>query len=155
MSPQIGQFRRVVLKVGSALLVDRARGRLNHAWLAALAEDIADLHAKGADVLVVSSGAIAMGRTVLGLPSGSLRLEESQAAAAVGQIALARIWSEVLAHHGITAGQILVTLADTEQRRRYLNARATTLKLLEMRAVPVVNENDTVATTEISCSMWL
>jgi glutamate 5-kinase len=149
VTPQIHQFRRVVLKVGSALLVDRTRGRLNHAWLAALAEDIADLHAQGADVLVVSSGAIAMGRTVLGLPSGALRLEESQAAAAVGQIALARIWSEVLAHHGITAGQILVTLADTEQRRRYLNARATTLKLLDMRAVPVVNENDTVATSEI------
>ncbi|WP_262030554.1 glutamate 5-kinase [Microvirga sp. Mcv34] len=149
MSPDLRQFRRVVLKVGSSLLVDRARGRLNHAWLAALAEDIADLHAKGADVLVVSSGAIAMGRTVLGLPSGPLRLEESQAAAAVGQITLARTWSEVLAHHGITAGQILVTLADTEERRRYLNARATTLKLLEMRAVPVVNENDTVATSEI------
>ena len=124
MIHELSQFRRVVLKVGSALLVDRARGRLNHAWLAALAEDIADLHAKGADVLVVSSGAIAMGRTVLGLPSGPLRLEESQAAAAVGQIALARTWSEVLAHHGITAGQILVTLSDTEQRRRYLNARA-------------------------------
>jgi glutamate 5-kinase len=149
VSPDLRQFRRVVLKVGSALLVDRARGRLNHAWLAALAEDIADLHARGADVLVVSSGAIAMGRSVLGLPPGPLRLEESQAAAAVGQIALARTWAEVLAHHGITAGQILVTLADTEQRRRYLNARATTLKLLEMRAVPVVNENDTVATSEI------
>jgi glutamate 5-kinase len=149
VSPEISQFRRVVLKVGSSLLVDRARGRLNHAWLAALAEDIADLHARGADVLIVSSGAIAMGRTVLGLPPGSLKLEESQAAAAVGQIALARTWSEVLAHHGITAGQILVTLADTEQRRRYLNARATTLKLLDMRAVPVVNENDTVATSEI------
>ncbi len=149
MSPEISQFRRVVLKVGSSLLVDRARGRLNHAWLAALAEDIADLHARGADVLIVSSGAIAMGRTVLGLPAGPLKLEESQAAAAVGQIALARTWSEVLAHHGITAGQILVTLADTEQRRRYLNARATTLKLLDMRAVPVVNENDTVATSEI------
>jgi glutamate 5-kinase len=90
-----------------------------------------------------------MGRTVLGLPPGALKLEESQAAAAVGQIALARVWSEVLAHHRIAAGQILVTLADTEQRRRYLNARATTLKLLEMRAVPVVNENDTVATSEI------
>ncbi|MGO4706118.1 glutamate 5-kinase [Microvirga sp. 2MCAF38] len=149
MTPDLRQFRRVVLKVGSALLVDRARGRLNHAWLAALAEDIADLHAQGADVLVVSSGAIAMGRTVLGLPPGSLKLEESQAAAAVGQIALARIWAEVLAHHDITAGQILVTLADTEERRRYLNARATTLKLLEMRAVPIVNENDTVATSEI------
>ena len=149
MTPGLEQFRRVVLKVGSALLVDRTRGRLNHAWLAALAEDIAELHARGADVLVVSSGAIALGRTVLGLPSGPLRLEESQAAAAVGQIALARIWSEVLAHHSITAGQILVTLADTEERRRYLNARATTLKLLELRAVPVVNENDTVATSEI------
>jgi glutamate 5-kinase len=149
VSHELSQFRRVVLKVGSALLVDRVRGRLNHAWLAALAEDIADLHAKGADVLVVSSGAIAMGRSVLGLPSGPLRLEESQAAAAVGQIALARTWSEVLAHHGITAGQILVTLSDTEQRRRYLNARATTLKLLEMRAVPVINESDTVATSEI------
>jgi glutamate 5-kinase len=100
-------------------------------------------------VLVVSSGAIALGRTVLGLASGPLKLEESQAAAAVGQIALARIWSEVLAHHHITAGQILVTLSDTEERRRYLNARATTLKLLELRAVPVVNENDTVATSEI------
>jgi glutamate 5-kinase len=149
VSPTIDRFRRVVLKVGSALLVDRAKGRLNHAWLAALAEDIAEMHARGADVLVVSSGAIALGRTVLGLASGPLRLEESQAAAAVGQIALARIWSEVLAHHRITAGQILVTLADTEERRRYLNARATTLKLLELRAVPVVNENDTVATSEI------
>ena len=149
VTPKLDQFRRVVLKVGSALLVDRAAGRLNQAWLAALAEDIAELHGRGADVLVVSSGAIAMGRTVLGLPAGPLKLEESQAAAAVGQIALARTWSEVLAHHGITAGQILVTLADTEERRRYLNARATTLKLLEMRAVPVVNENDTVATTEI------
>jgi glutamate 5-kinase len=149
MTPSLQSFRRVVLKVGSSLLVDRAQGRLNDAWLAGLAEDIAELHGRGADVLVVSSGAIALGRTVLGLVAGALKLEESQAAAAVGQIALARIWSEVLAHRGITAGQILVTLADTEERRRYLNARATTLKLLEMRAVPVVNENDTVATTEI------
>jgi glutamate 5-kinase len=149
VSPRVAQFRRIVLKVGSALLVDRAKGRLRQAWLAALAEDIADLHARGADVLVVSSGAIALGRTILDLPTGPLKLEESQAAAAVGQIALARIWSEVLAHHRITAGQILVTLADTEERRRYLNARATTLKLLDMRAVPVVNENDTIATSEI------
>src|SRR3954471_22888350 len=147
--PRLEKFRRVVLKVGSALLVDGTQGRLKQAWLAALAEDIAALHARGADVLVVSSGAIALGRTVLGLSPGALRLEESQAAAAVGQIALARHWSEVLAHHGITAGQILVTLADTEQRRRYLNARATLAKLLDMRAVPVVNENDTVATSEI------
>jgi glutamate 5-kinase len=149
MTPRLETFRRVVLKVGSALLIDRGPGRLKQAWLAALAEDIAALHARGVDVLVVSSGAIALGRTVLGLPSGALRLEESQAAAAVGQIALARHWSKVLAHHGITTGQILVTLADTEQRRRYLNARATIAKLLEMRAVPVVNENDTVATSEI------
>jgi glutamate 5-kinase len=147
--PTLNQFRRIVLKVGSSLLVDRGRGQINHAWLAALAEDIAELHGRGADVLVVSSGAIALGRTVLKLPPGALKLEESQAAAAVGQIALARLWSEVLLAHGITAGQILVTLADTEERRRYLNARATTQKLLERRAVPVVNENDTTATTEI------
>ena len=149
MIPSLQSFRRVVLKVGSSLLVDRGRGRLNDAWLAALAEDLAELHGRGADVLVVSSGAIALGRSVLGLAPGTLRLEESQAAAAVGQIALARLWSEALAHHGITAGQILLTLADTEERRRYLNARATTLKLLELRAVPVINENDTVATSEI------
>jgi glutamate 5-kinase len=145
----LDQFRRIVLKVGSALLIDRTRGQLDEGWLAALADDIADLHRRGADVLVVSSGAIGLGRTVLGLAPGALKLEESQAAAAVGQIALARIWSEVLARHGLTAGQILVTLADTEERRRYLNARATTQKLLELRAVPVINENDTTATTEI------
>ncbi len=149
MTPSLSGFRRVVLKVGSALLVDRTRGRLNHAWLAALAEDVAELHGRGAEVLVVSSGAIALGRSVLGFGPGALRLEESQAAAAIGQIALARIWSEVLAHHAIAAGQILLTLADTEERRRYLNARATLAKLLELRAIPVVNENDTVATSEI------
>ncbi|MGH1591569.1 glutamate 5-kinase [Methylobacterium phyllosphaerae] len=147
--PALEEFRRVVIKVGSALLVDRAAGRLRHAWLAALAEDIAELHARGVDVLVVSSGSIALGRTVLGLPPGALRLEESQGAASVGQITLARHWAEALGHHGIVAGQILVTPQDTEERRRYLNARATVLKLLEMRAVPVVNENDTVATSEI------
>src|SRR6056297_1796162 len=149
MTPSLDQFRRVVIKVGSALLVDHARGRLNAAWLASLAEDIADLHARGNEVLVVSSGAIALGRTVLDLPAGALRLEESQAAAAAGQIALARVWAEMLGHHGVRAGQILVTFSDTEERRRYLNARATIAKLLELRAVPVVNENDTVATNEI------
>ena len=149
VTPSLEAFRRVVIKVGSALLVDRVRGRLRHAWLAALAEDIADLHARGVDVLVVSSGSIALGRTVLGLPPGPLRLEESQGAASVGQIALARHWAEALGYHGIVAGQILVTPRDTEERRRYLNARATILKLLELRAVPVVNENDTVATSEI------
>lgn len=148
-TPELTRFRRVVLKVGSALLVDRARGKLKAAWLASLAEDIAELHGRGVEVVVVSSGAIAMGRSVLALPTGPLKLEESQAAAAVGQIALARVWAEVLAQHDIRAGQILVTLGDTEERRRYLNARATLAKLLELRAVPVVNENDTVATTEI------
>ena len=138
-TPSLSEFRRIVVKVGSSLLVDRARGRLRHAWLAALAEDLAELHQRGADVLVVSSGAIALGRTVLNLPSGPLRLEESQAAAAVGQIALARHWAEALAAHGLTAGQILLTLADTEQRRRYLNARATLGRLLDLRAIPVIN----------------
>lgn len=148
-TPSLSSFRRIVVKVGSSLLVDRERGRLRHAWLAALAEDLAELHGNGADILVVSSGAIALGRTVLGLPSGPLRLEESQAAAAVGQIALARNWAEALGAHGLTAGQVLLTLADTEQRRRYLNARATLGRLLDLRAIPVINENDTVATTEI------
>ena len=148
-TPSLNQFRRIVVKVGSSLLVDRDRGRLRQAWLAALAEDLADLHQRGADVLVVSSGAIALGRTVLGLPSGPLRLEESQAAAAVGQIALARTWAEALGHHALTAGQILLTLADTEERRRYLNGRETMNQLLKLGAVPIINENDTVATTEI------
>lgn len=147
--PALDQFRRIVVKVGSSLLVDRAQGRLRHAWLAALAEDLAELHGRGADVLVVSSGAIALGRTVLKLPAGPLKLEESQASAAVGQIALARNWSEALGHHGLNAGQILLTLADTEERRRYLNARATLGRLLDLRAIPVINENDTVATSEI------
>ena len=148
-TPSLHQFRRIVVKVGSSLLVDRERGRLRQAWLAALAEDLSDLHQRGADVLVVSSGAIALGRTVLALPSGPLRLEESQAAAAVGQIALARTWAEALGHNGLQAGQILLTLAHTAERRRYLQARATLGRLLDLRAVPVINENDTVATTEI------
>jgi glutamate 5-kinase len=147
--PSLQDFRRIVVKVGSSLLVDSAAGRLKQAWLASLAADIARLHGEGRDVLVVSSGSIALGRSVLKLPNGPLKLEDSQAAAAVGQIALARTWSEVLAAHGITAGQVLVTLGDTEERRRYLNARSTMAKLLEWRAVPVINENDTVATTEI------
>ena len=140
--------RRVVIKIGSALLVDRKSG-LKQKWLEAMCDDIAELASRGVEMLVVSSGAIAMGRTVLDLPSGSLKLEESQAAAAVGQIALARAWSESLSRHEIVAGQILLTLSDTEERRRYLNARATINQLLKLRAVPVINENDTVATTEI------
>src|SRR4051794_2251673 len=148
-APSLADFRRIVVKVGSSLLVDASAGRLQHAWLDALAEDIAALHKEGRDVLVVSSGAIALGRSVLKLPRGSLKLEDSQAAAAVGQIALARTWAEALGRHGISAGQILVTLGDTEERRRYLNARSTIAKLLDWRSVPVINENDTVATNEI------
>jgi len=140
--------RRIVIKIGSALLVDRKSG-LKKAWLNAMCADIAALTARGVEVLVVSSGAIAMGRTVLDLPSCALKLEESQAAAAVGQIALARAWSESLSRHDIVAGQILLTLGDTEERRRYLNARATISQLMKLKAVPVINENDTVATTEI------
>jgi glutamate 5-kinase len=147
--PALTDFRRIVVKVGSSLLVDAAAGRVREEWLASLAQDIAALHADKRDLLVVSSGAIALGRSVLRLPAGLLRLEDSQAAAAVGQIALARIWAEVLSRHGITAGQVLVTLQDTEERRRYLNARSTIERLLEWRAVPVINENDTVATNEI------
>ncbi|MBB5053347.1 glutamate 5-kinase [Afipia massiliensis] len=148
-NPKLKNFRRIVVKVGSSLLIDAAAGEVRATWLAALAADIAKLHQAGKDVLVVSSGSIALGRSRLKLPSGLLKLEESQAAAAVGQIELARIWSGVLGHHGIGAGQILVTLQDTEERRRYLNARSTITKLLEWRAVPVINENDTVATNEI------
>jgi glutamate 5-kinase len=147
--PALTDFRRIVVKVGSSLLVDAAAGRVREEWLASLAQDIAALHRDKRDLLVVSSGAIALGRSVLRLPGGLLRLEDSQAAAAVGQIALARIWAEVLSRHGITAGQVLVTLQDTEERRRYLNARSTIERLLEWRAVPVINENDTVATNEI------
>jgi glutamate 5-kinase len=148
-TPHLTDFRRIVVKVGSSLLVDSSGGRLHDAWLAALAEDLAALHREKRDLLVVSSGAIALGRAVLQLPRGPLKLEDSQAAAAVGQIALARTWAEVLDRHGMTAGQVLVTLQDTEERRRYLNARSTIDKLLEWRAVPVINENDTVATNEI------
>ena len=147
--PTLTDFRRIVIKVGSSLLIDAEAGRVREAWLASLVEDLARLHGERRDILVVSSGAIALGRAVLKLPKGTLRLEDSQAAAAVGQIALARTWSEALGRHGIGAGQILVTLGDTEERRRYLNARSTIAKLLEWRAVPVINENDTVATQEI------
>src|SRR5450830_1841275 len=148
-TPTLSSFRRIVVKVGSSLLVDAAAGSLKRDWLASLAADIAALHKEKRDVLVVSSGAIALGRAVLKLPPGPLKLEDSQAAAAVGQIALARAWSESLSAHALTAGQVLVTLGDTEERRRYLNARSTIAKLLEWRAVPVINENDTVATSEI------
>lgn len=142
-------YRRIVIKVGSSLLVERATGRLRTGWLETLADDIGGLAAGGRDVLVVSSGAIALGRGVLALPAGPLKLEESQAAAAIGQIVLARAYTEVLAKVGITAGQILLTPGDTEERRRYLNARSTIATLLKLGAIPIINENDTVATAEI------
>ncbi len=142
------KYKRITVKIGSALLVDRATG-LKRDWLASLVDDVAALNSAGTEVLVVSSGAIALGRTILGLGRRALKLEESQAAAAVGQIALASAWSEELNRTGLKSGQILLTLGDTEERRRYLNARATIGTLLKMKAVPIINENDTVATTEI------
>ncbi|WP_372840624.1 glutamate 5-kinase [Phaeovulum sp.] len=147
LTPDIATARRLVVKIGSALLVDNAGLRTD--WLAALAHDVALARGRGADVILVSSGAIALGRRVLGLPAGVLTLEQSQAAAAVGQIRLARAYEEVLAPHEVTTAQILVTLEDTENRRRYLNSRATMETLLGLGVVPIVNENDTVATDEI------
>jgi glutamate 5-kinase len=142
-----------VVKVGSSLLVDPSAGSragaLKRDWLDSLAADIAAFHKKKCDVMVVSSGAIALGRAVLQLPKGALKLEEAQAAAALGQIALARSWAASLDAHKIKTGQVLLTLGDTEERRRYLNARSTIDKLLEWKCVPVINENDTVATSEI------
>jgi glutamate 5-kinase len=141
--------RRVVVKIGSALLVDRITGALRTEWLAAMAEDIAALKTRGADVVLVSSGSIALGRVILSLPPTVLPLEQSQAAAAVGQIRLARAWQEALAPHGLITAQVLVTLEDSADRRRYLNSRATLATLLGFDVVPIVNENDTVATDEI------
>lgn len=147
--PRLPAARRVVVKVGSALLAEAGSGRVNRGWLESLAEDIAALRERGQEVVVVSSGAIALGRRHLGLPGGRLRLEESQAAAAAGQIRLAHAWKEVLEQHGFAVAQVLLTLGDTEERRRYLNARNTLTTLLRLGAIPVINENDTVATAEI------
>ena len=141
--------KRVVIKIGSALLVDRETGALRADWLKGLAADVAALKAAGADVILVSSGAIALGRGVLALGNGALSLEEAQAAAAVGQIRLARAYEEALAPHGLTSAQILLTLDDSGDRRRYLNTRATFAALLARGVVPIVNENDTIATDEI------
>lgn len=148
VAPDIRTARRLVIKIGSALLVDRKAG-LKQGWLSALALDVAEAKVRGADVVLVSSGSIALGRKVLDMAPGPLTLEQSQAAAAVGQIRLARAYEEVLAPHGITTAQVLVTLEDTEDRRRYLNSRATMETLLGLGVVPIVNENDTVATDEI------
>ena len=147
-APDIRDAKRLVVKIGSALLVDRKSG-LKQGWLSALAMDVAEAKVRGTDVVLVSSGSIALGRKVLNLGDGILTLEQSQAAAAVGQIRLARAYEEVLAPHGITTAQVLVTLEDTEDRRRYLNSRATMETLLGLGVVPIVNENDTVATDEI------
>ena len=141
--------RRLVVKIGSALLVDEAAGQIRTSWLEALADDVARCRARGQEVVIVSSGAIAAGREHLGLVGRPLRLEEKQAAAATGQIRLAHAYQEALARHDVTVAQILLSLGDTEARRRHLNARATILTLVGLGAVPVINENDTVATNEI------
>ena len=144
----LAPYRRITIKIGSALLVDKA-GKLRKAWLDDLAEDIAALKAEGRDIVVVSSGAIALGRGLLGLSAVSLTLEQSQAAASAGQIALSQAWAEALARHDIVTGQILITPNLTEERRYYLNARTTVTTLLGLGAIPIFNENDSVATAEI------
>jgi glutamate 5-kinase len=146
---RLTRAKRVVIKIGSALLVEQSSGRVSRAWLETLAADIAAMRARGQEVVIVSSGAIALGRRQLGLPRGKLKLEESQAAAAVGQIRLAHAWKEVLEPYECAVAQILLTLGDTEERRRYLNARSTLNTLLKLGSIPVINENDTVATAEI------
>jgi glutamate 5-kinase len=148
-SSPLTSARRIVVKVGSALLVDQETGQLNRAWLETLITDLLRLRERNQQVILVSSGAIALGRRQLKLAKGLLRLEESQAAAAVGQIRLAHAYKELLEQKGVTVAQVLLTLEDSERRRRYLNARATLETLLELGALPVINENDTVATAEI------
>ncbi len=147
--PEWANARRIVVKVGSALLVDRATGKLRQEWLDSLADDVARLARAGKELVLVSSGSIALGRQLIALPKGPLALEQSQAAAAVGQISLAHAYQELFRARKLTAAQILLTLGDTEERRRYLNARQTIETLLAYKAIPVVNENDTVATSEI------
>ena len=145
----ISEAKRVVVKIGSALLVDPERGTVHRKWLETLAEDIARMRGQGQEIIIVSSGAIALGRRYLGLTDGRLRLESQQAAAATGMIRLAHAYQEVLAHHDITVAQVLLTMDDSENRRRYINARNTLGELLKLNTVPLINENDTVATEEI------
>jgi glutamate 5-kinase len=149
MTPSLGTARRIVIKIGSALIVDPATAAPRTAWLQSVTEDITALAARGAEIIVVSSGAISLARQKLNLTAAKLRLEEKQAAAAVGQIRLAQAWSDALSAQSLTAAQLLITLEDTEDRRRYLNVRATLSTLLSLRCIPVINENDSVATTEI------
>jgi glutamate 5-kinase len=146
---RIAEAKRLVLKIGSSLFVDPESGALDREWLEELCIEVAEMHKGGQEVIIVSSGAIALGATQLGVNVARARLEESQAAAAAGQIQLAHAYQEILGRHGINAAQILLTLDDSENRRRYLNAASTLFMLLKCRAVPVVNENDTVATQEI------
>lgn len=148
-TPRLADARRVIVKIGSALLVDDATGAVRRDWLDRLADDLAALRARGQEVVIVTSGAISIGRRHLGLTGRRIRLEQKQAAAATGQIRLAHAYSETFARHGITVAQILLTPEDTEARRRHLNARATLETLLGLGAIPVVNENDSVATAEI------
>ncbi len=148
-SQNLASAKRLIVKIGSALLVDQESGGIRRKWLDALADDVAALRGRGVEVILVSSGAIAVGRRHLGLETGALKLEEKQAAAATGQIRLAHAYQETLARHDITVAQVLLTLGDTEERRRHLNARSTLNALLKFGAVPVINENDTVATSEI------
>jgi len=147
--PTLVDARRLVVKIGSALLVDSSTGKIRREWLDALADDVAAARRRGTEVVIVTSGAVAAGREHLGLIGRPLRLEEKQAAAATGQIRLAHAYQETLARHDVTVAQVLLTLEDTEERRRHLNARATIDTLLKLGAVPVINENDTVATAEI------
>jgi glutamate 5-kinase len=149
MRGRLDQAKRIVVKIGSALLVDHEHGTVHRKWLESLASDIADLRQRGKEVVIVSSGAIAVGRRYLGLPEGRLRLQEQQAAAATGMVRLAHAYQEVLGHHDLTLAQVLMTLDDSENRRRYINARNTLDTLLRLGAVPLINENDTVATDEI------
>ncbi len=147
--PEWTTAKRIVVKIGSSLLTDKGTGALKSDWLTSLMDDVAQLISAGKQVVLVSSGAIALGRHTLKLAKGPLALEQSQAAAATGQISLAHAYQELARARGMTAAQILLTLGDTEERRRYLNARYTIETLLDLGAIPVVNENDTVATNEI------
>ncbi|AWU94370.1 glutamate 5-kinase [Azospirillum ramasamyi] len=148
-APTLLESRRLVVKIGSALLVDGETRQIRRDWLDALADDVAACRKRGQEVVIVTSGAVACGREHLGLVGRPLKLEEKQAAAATGQIRLAHAYQETLARHDVTVAQVLVTLEDTEERRRHLNARNTIDTLLRLGAVPVINENDTVATAEI------
>ena len=149
MPERIKSARRIVVKVGSSLLVDSGTGALDSPWVDGLAADIARCRARDQEIILVSSGAIALGRKVLKLDAGPLKLEEKQAAAAAGQVRLALAYEEALSPRGIALAQILLTLGDTEERRRYLNARGTLNTLLGLGVIPLINENDTVATSEI------